>query len=137
MSPASTVGGPVRWPTMEEQERYEAWVGRYLKAWNSNAPEDIAELFTDDARYFTEPYAAPWSGREEIVERWLENKDEPGDTTFDFEILVATPELGIVKGRTTYKSTGTVYANIWELRLDDSDRSREFVEWWMEHKPKR
>ena len=117
-----------------DDERYEGWVRRYMKAWNSNDPADIADLFTPHARYLTEPYATPWVGQMEIVDRWIERKDAPGDTTFDYEILAATPAVGIVKGRTYYKSTGQVYANLWEIRLGHADRCREFVEWWMEEK---
>ena len=116
------------------RQRYEDWVRSYIKAWNSNDPDDIADLFTPHARYFTEPFARPWVGPREIVDGWLERRDKPGDTSFEFQILAAAPEIGIVKGRTHYKSTGTVYANLWEVRLGHGDRCREFVEWWMEEK---
>ena len=112
--------------------RHRDWVERYVRAWNSNDPEDIASLFADDARYFTEPHADPWVGRDEIVRRWLERKDEPGDTTFTFDVLVATDSLGIVRGETRYGSTGRNYSNLWEIRLDEAGASVEFVEWWME-----
>ena len=117
---------------MANRERYESWVRRYVKAWNSNEPRDIADLFTPHARYFTEPFAEPWVGQSEIVEQWVARKDEPGDTSFDFEIIAAAEEIGIVKGWTRYKSTGAIYANLWEIRLGHGDRCREFVEWWME-----
>jgi uncharacterized protein (TIGR02246 family) len=119
---------------MGSDEKYEQWVNSYIEAWNSNKPQDIADLFTPHARYFTEPYAAPWIGQEQIVEKWLEAKDEPGDTTFDFEVISAAPDLGIVKGRTVYKTAGKTYSNLWEIRLGHADRCREFVEWWMEEK---
>lgn len=117
-----------------DPERYERWVEEYVKAWNTNDPDDIKPLFTEDARYLTEPYAAPWQGREEIVSGWLGEKDEPGDTEFDYSVLVATDEIGIVKGDTLYKSTGRRYSNLWEVRLDESGMCTEFVEWWMEKK---
>lgn len=115
-------------------ERFKRWVERYITAWNSNDPEDIADLFVEDGSYLTEPFAAPWVGRERIVQGWLDAKDEPGDTEFDYEILVATDDLGIVKGTTRYKSKGTKYHNLWEIRLAADDRATEFVEWWMEVK---
>ena len=117
--------------TTNLETRYEEWVRRYMDAWNSNDPSEIGALFTAEARYFTKPHEPPWVGRDEIVTGWLDRKDEPGDTTFEFEILVATPDLGIVKGRTHYESTGFTYSNLWEVRLGDEDRCREFVEWWM------
>ena len=110
------------------------WVERYVAAWNSNEPDEVAALFTPDGRYQTEPFADPWVGREAIVAGWLEAKDEPGDTSFDYEVLVTAPELGIVKGTTRYRSTGKVYANLWEIQLAPDGAANSFVEWWMEDK---
>jgi uncharacterized protein (TIGR02246 family) len=117
-----------------EASRYADWVERYVRAWNTNDPEDIAALFAPDARYLTEPYAEPWVGHDGIVSGWLEAKDEPGDTEFDFSVLVATQDIGIVKGDTIYKSDGRSYSNLWEIRLDDHGKCTEFVEWWMKKK---
>ena len=113
----------------------EEWVEGYVRAWNSNDPDDIAALFTEDARYYTEPYAEPWRGREEIVHRWLERKDEPGETTFAWRPLVDTAELSIVIGEATYRDPRRVYSNLWIIRFDDEGRCREFTEWWMEQRP--
>ena len=118
----------------DEGARYERWVERYVRAWNTNDPGDIRSLFAEDGRYFTEPYASPWEGRDAIVTGWLGAKDEPGDTQFDYAVLVATDDLGIVRGETLYRSTARHYSNLWEIRLDHNDACREFVEWWMEKK---
>ena len=67
---------------MASIEVVTAWVNNYRKAWESNDPEDIGELFTPDAAYYPEPFAEPWTGREKIVEEWLKIKDDPGTTTF-------------------------------------------------------
>lgn len=115
-----------------EETALRKWVEGYVRAWNSNDPSDIKALFTEDARYFTEPYTRPWHGREEIVRRWLENKDEPGQTNFRYEVLVCTDELGIVKGETTYRDPPKEYSNLWEIRLNSEGRATEYVEWWME-----
>lgn len=117
------------------EEKYNGWVKDYVGAWNSNDPEHIGALFTEDARYFTKPNEAPWEGRENIVAGWLDRKDEPDDTVFDYKILVATPKIGIVKGRTFYKSAGLTYYNLWEVCLGEDDRCREFVEWWIQDGP--
>lgn len=111
--------------------RYESWVRRYVSAWESNDADEVGSLFSPDARYFTEPYAAPKVGREAIVADWLERKDTPGDWTFEFEVLIATDEIGIVRGTTRYKTSGRTYENMWEIRLADDGSAREFVEWWM------
>ena len=109
-----------------------AWVDAYVRAWNSNDPEEIGALFTDDALYFTEPYATPWRGRAEIVEGWVAQKDEPGDTTFDWRPLVESSDVSILVGTTVYREPPRTYSNLWVVRLDPDGRCREFTEWWME-----
>lgn len=118
-----------------DESAFRAWVDRYVGAWNSNDPDEIAALFTEEARYLTEPYARPWTGHKEIVEQWLANKDEPGETKFVYDILAIVDDLGFVKGTTDYKTPPRVYSNLWEVRLDADGRCKEFVEWWMKHEP--
>ncbi|MFL5720812.1 MAG: nuclear transport factor 2 family protein [Chloroflexota bacterium] len=106
------------------------WMGAYLRAWETNDPEEVGALFSDEALYLTEPSAEPWHGRPEIVEGWLGRKDEPGDATFEWAPLVDSDRLGVITGRTTYLS-GDDYDNLWVIRFDDDGRCSEFTEWWM------
>ena len=108
-----------------------AWIEGYVRAWNSNDPAAIGALFTEDASYFTEPYRPPARGRVAIVAWWLENRDEPGETTFSWEPLVVTDDLAVVTGTTTYPDH--VFSNLWLIRLTPEGTCREFTEWWMEH----
>lgn len=110
------------------------WVQRYRGAWESNDPSEIGALFSDDARYFTEPYAEAWVGREAIVRGWLAQRDEPGTTEFEYELLAIQGDLGIVKGSTVYREPSREYANLWEIRLTSDGLCTEFTEWWMEKK---
>jgi len=110
----------------------EDWVARYVRAWESNDPDDIRGLFTEDARYYTAPHREPWSGADAIVEGWLGRKDEPGDWTFDWEVLAICQDIGFVRGVTAYRSEAKEYSNLWEIRLADDGRCTEYVEWWME-----
>jgi hypothetical protein len=116
---------------MPPADRYDDWVKRYVSAWSTNDPTEIGNLFTEDARYLTTPHSDPWIGRSTIVAGWIDRKDEPGAWTFDYEILIADDDLGILKGRTIYESDGEDYYNLWEMRLDDDGRCREFIEWWV------
>jgi len=43
------------------------WVDQYVRAWESNDPNDIRNLFKKDATYFTGPFATPWRGHEDIA----------------------------------------------------------------------
>jgi hypothetical protein len=107
------------------------WMQGYLQAWSSNDPDQISALFTVDAEYYTDPFGPPWRGRDEIVDGWLENADEPDGFSFEWSPLVITPELSIVQGVTRY-TNGPVYSNLWIIRFAPDGTAREFVEWWMD-----
>jgi uncharacterized protein (TIGR02246 family) len=111
-----------------------AWMDRYVQAWHSNDPADVAALFSHDAVYLTAPYRAPWRGREAIVAGWLEHKDEAGTWEFEWEPVIVADGLAIVQGRTTYlEDPPERYSNLWVVRLGGDGRCSEFTEWWMLH----
>src|SRR5438552_16557058 len=96
----------------------ERWVQGYERAWSSNDPGDIGALFTDDATYRFHPYDEPLRGREAIVAQWIENKDEPGEYRFRFEVAGIDGDLAFVRGVTDYFTPPPlVYSNLWEIRL--------------------
>jgi len=118
---------------MTSLDAVTGWVRGYRRAWESNDPEDIGGLFADDAAYFTEPWAKPWLGRDEIVAQWLRRRDEPGDTTFEWHPLIVTEDLAIIEATTVYGAPARTYSNMWVLRLDNLGQARQFTEWWMKH----
>jgi ketosteroid isomerase-like protein len=112
----------------------ERWVRGYVQAWSTDDPEDIAALFAEDARYVYHPFEEPWAPRDRIVDEWIANGDSDTEWRFEYEVLEEKPELGIVKGVTTYvegDGPDKVYANLWLIRLDEDGRAVEFAEWWM------
>ncbi|MDQ1528237.1 MAG: hypothetical protein QOH77_27 [Actinomycetota bacterium] len=70
----------------------QEWMDGYRRAWESNDPNDIGALFTEDAVYFTEPFTPPSRGLEAIIATWLDKKDEPGDTIFEWSPLIVFTE---------------------------------------------
>ena len=115
----------------EPTARVSDWMNAYVKAWASNEPEEIRALFSDDARYRTEPYTEPWVGPEKIVDGWLHLADAPGTFTFEWHPLAVTDEVSVVQGTTRY-ATGPVYSNLWVIRFAPDGRASEFTEWWMD-----
>ncbi|MET0739961.1 MAG: nuclear transport factor 2 family protein [Candidatus Nanopelagicales bacterium] len=115
---------------MADTDRVARWIDGYVRAWNSNDPTDIGALFTDDAAYHTAPFRTPWRGRQQIIDGWLDRKDEPGEATFEWHLVLDTDDLSVVQGTTTYPDE--TFSNLWLIRLDADGRSREFTEWWME-----
>jgi ketosteroid isomerase-like protein len=118
----------------DTRQRFDAWVQEYLQAWESNDPEDIGRLFSEEADYFTSPWRKPWRGRAPIVQGWLERKDPPGTWSFEYEVVTAEGSQGVVRGVTRYDEPDPDYVNLWLIRLDDTGRCDEFVEYWMEIK---
>jgi hypothetical protein len=114
-----------------DQQAVVDWVERYMRAWASNDPQEIGDLFSEDALYYTAPFRSPWRSRQGIVEGWLGRKDDPGSWEFEYEVLSACDGLGVVKGRTNYVRQGREYSNLWTVRLDSQGRCTEFMEWWM------
>lgn len=112
-----------------------SWVDGYIRAWETNDPDDIGHLFAQDAEYYTAPYAEPWRSRDGIVAAWLDGKDEPGDWEFRYEPMVVAGELAIVRGWTKYLTPPPrEYSNLWIIRLDAEGRCSEFTEWYMQHR---
>ncbi len=116
-----------------EIKEIQSWMEGYIKAWNTNDPEDIGRLFSTSARYFTAPYRRPWIGQEQIVAGWLGRKDEPGDFDFRYDVLGADGARGFVRGWTVYFEPPREYSNLWVLTFNDRGKCEEFIEWWMEH----
>jgi ketosteroid isomerase-like protein len=115
---------------MTNLDAVTAWIDNYRTAWESNDAEQIGNLFTEDAAYFSEPFREPWRGRAEIVRQWIARKDDPGTWTFEWHPLIVTDDLAIIEGETVYPDRR--YSNLWVLRLDHSGQARQFTEWWMD-----
>jgi hypothetical protein len=116
---------------MEVNRMTDGWVQGYLAAWRSNEPEEIKTLFTADAEYYTAPYRPPWSGHDGIIAGWNERRDAPGSWTFDYRVVLESPELGVVEATTHYIESGRVYSNLWLIEFAESGRCSKFTEYWM------
>lgn len=111
-------------------ERVQRWIDGYVTAWNSNEPADIRALFTDDATYLTAPFREPWRGPDDIVTKWLERKDEPGDTSFTWEQIGEDGDRAFVQGVTVYERA--TFSNLWVIDFAPNGRAVAFTEWWMD-----
>ncbi|MDX6318097.1 MAG: hypothetical protein QOD35_1497, partial [Nocardioidaceae bacterium] len=67
-----------------------------------------------------------------IVEGWLSIKDEPGSTTFEWELLGVAGDRAFVQGASVYSRV--TYDNLRVLRLAADGRVSEFTEWYMARK---
>ncbi len=109
----------------------DRWMGGYVAAWDSNRPDDVRALFTDDAVYRSYPWDEPVTGVEEILVSWLAGADQPGDHTFSWHPVGSDGDRWFVQGRTVY-ADGRTYENLWIVDLVADGRAAGFTEWYME-----
>ena len=106
-----------------------AWVERYVHAWKTQAEDDIAALFTEDAEYHEQPYETAWIGRAEIVRGWLDRREwQEGGWDFEWAVLGISGDTAAVGGTGTYRKLGT-FANLWTVTFDDDGACRVFRMW--------
>ena len=118
---------------MTDPTAVTAWMDGYLTAWDSNAPDDIRALFTDDAQYLTAPFDEPRVGVDAIVAGWVADQDQPGDHTFSWTLVAIDGDLAFVEGDTRYLEPGRRYANLWVIRFAEGGRASSFTEWYMRY----
>jgi hypothetical protein len=123
----------------------DRWLDGYVEAWRTYDREQIAALFTADARYRYHPYDEWVEGREAIVSSWLgesalegaSTPDEPGTWEADYRTIAVDGDLAVVVGSTTYTAgpggpVDRIFENCFIVRFDADGRCREFTEWYVE-----
>ena len=110
------------------------WIDGYRRAWESNEPDEIRALFTDEAIYRNRPDdPSPAVGADAIVAHWLEEADPPGSTTFEWSVVAEQDDAVVVQCVTGYPSGPKqgIYDNLWVIRFAEDGRAREFTDWWL------
>ena len=55
------------WDREAAVEAADAWIAGYIRAWETNDPNDIRSLFTPAADYRDGPSTHPWVGHDAII----------------------------------------------------------------------
>ena len=116
---------------MATKNEVERWLEDYVKAWKSNNAQDIARLFMEDALYSTGPFDEPWIGQQAIIDGWVGIGDQPGDWSFEYEVVAVDGDLGVMTGTTVYKGSVGTFSNVWLIWLAPDGRCKEFMEWFV------
>jgi hypothetical protein len=122
----------------------QSWLDRYVAAWLSYDPNDIAALFTEDVVYRYHPYDDPLVGRETVVASWLgesdsedaSTRDAPGTYAARYEPVAVDGDVVVATGTSSYRETPDgpvvrVYDNCYIMRFDAEGRCREFTEYYI------
>jgi uncharacterized protein (TIGR02246 family) len=126
----------------------QAWLDRYIEAWQSYDREQIAALFTEDAEYRYHPWDEPLRGRDAIVEDWLNpggdptQRDKPGTVEAAYHPFAVDGNTAVAIGTSTYyvdASRAVVdkrYHNAYLIAFDAGSKCRSFTEFFMKEPAK-
>ena len=128
---------------MELQEA-QSWLNRYIAAWLTYDPDEIAALFSQDVAYRYHPYDEPIVGREAVVASWLgegasddaSTRDAPGTYDAEYSPVAIDDDVVVATGTSRYRETpdGPVvrsYENCFVMRFDRDGRCLDFVEYYL------
>jgi ketosteroid isomerase-like protein len=126
-----------------DRENAQDWLNRYVEAWKSYDPDDIAALFSEDVTYRYHPFDEPTVGREAVVASWLgedpggnaSTRDAPGTYEAEYTPVAIDGDTVVSVGSSTYREEpeGPVvrtYGNCFVMRFDDEGRCRDFTEYY-------
>lgn len=121
---------------MVDHAAVQGWLDRYVAAWVSGDPDDIAGLFTSTAEYRFHPHDDPVVGREAIVAAWLADPDEPGTFDAEYHPFAVEGARAVAIGWSRYfvdashSAIDAVYDNCFAMEFDDEGRCASFTEWF-------
>ena len=115
--------------------QFQDWLDRYVAAWKSYDPQQIGDLFAQNATYRYHPTDEPVTGREAIVASWLDGADDPGTYDAHYQPIAIDGENHVAGGWSRYLkpdgSTRDEYWNVYLVTFDADGRATSFTEWWM------
>ena len=120
------------------RETLQVWLDKYVDAWRTYDPAQIADLFSEDALYYYSPWDEqnPLSGREAIVADWLREPNPAGSWEAHYVPVAVEGNVGVAQGRTRYfnpdRSIEREFDNIFVMHFDDAGRCVRFTEWYMQ-----
>lgn len=129
-----------------DRQGAQDWLRRYVAAWMSYEPDDVAELFSEDVAYRYHPYDEPIVGRVAVVASWLgddapgdaSTRDAPGTYSAEYFPVAVDGDTVVATGTSRYREApgGPLlrsYENCFVMRFDSNGRCREFTEYYIRH----
>jgi len=121
-----------------DRQALQDWLDRYVDAWKSYDPQQIGDLFSENATYRYHPQDEPVTGRDAIVASWLDEKDEPGTYDAKYEPLAIDGDVHVAQGWSRYFDAQgkprDEYCNVYVCRFDGDGRCTEFTEYWIQNR---
>jgi ketosteroid isomerase-like protein len=136
-------GGPLLGGSMD-RESAQNWLNRYIDAWLSYDPDEVAALFSENVVYRYHPYDEPIVGREAVVASWLgegasedaSTRDVSGTYEAEYSPVAIDGDAAVATGTSRYREVpgGPVvrtYENCFVMRFDGEGRCRDFTEYYI------
>jgi ketosteroid isomerase-like protein len=125
-------------------ETAQDWLNRYVAAWMSYDPDDVAGLFSADVTYRYHPNDEPVVGRDAVVASWLgdgvsgdaSTRDAPGTYEAEYVPVAVDGDTVVATGSSRYRELpdGPVvrtYDNCFVMRFDGEGRCSDFTEYYV------
>lgn len=125
-------------------ESAQRWLNRYIEAWLSYDPDEVAALFSEDVTYRYHPYDEPVVGRQAVVSSWLaedasdgaSTRDAPGTYDAAYSPVAIDGDTVVATGTSRYRDVPDgpvvrIYENCFILRFDGEGRCRDFTEYYI------
>ncbi len=120
-----------------------AWLARYIKAWQSYDPDEITALFTGDAEYRYYPWEDPVIGAQAIARSWIEDRepDDPDLWEANYSCLAVDGDTAVATGYSRFLvapggETRTTYDNCFIMRFAGDGKCSSFTEFYTERPAK-
>ena len=120
------------------RELLQKWLEKYVEAWRTYEPDQIGNLFSENALYYYSPFDEqnPLRGRKAIVADWLAEPNPPDSWEAHYVPVAVEGNVGVAQGRTRYfrpdRSIEREFDNIFVLHFDDAGQCTRFTEWFMQ-----
>lgn len=119
-------------------DEVQNWLDAYVLAWSNNDPNQIGELFTEDAVYRYRPWESEKhsvTGRNAIVASWIDNYDDPSVWEAQYSPYAIEGNRAVAVGWTRYVAVGEhperTYHNAFVIQFGDGGRCSEFSDFYV------
>ncbi len=113
-----------------EHRQLSEWIAAYERAWRSPGTDALADLFAEDAIYFTSPYEEAHRGLDAIRDMWEAERSPGEEFTIASEIVAVDGSTGVARVRVDYTNPRLQqYRDIWVITLDERGRCVSYEEW--------
>lgn len=105
------------------------WLEEMRNIWLEKRPDDIAGLLSlDGFAYYENPFYAPMTTSQEVVDAWQEIRNQDIDY-INIKILYETNVTGVAEWHFKMHDH-PLHVGGYFLRLDDVGKCLEFRQWW-------